>query len=81
MKYFVATIILISFYGCTGKVQTNPAPKQNEIFVPSEYEMILKDDISKNVLKDYDLFVRKMLVETKEANKNIWELGIERNIK
>jgi len=81
MRYFIATIIIFFFYGCTGKVQTNPVPEQNEIYVPGSYEMTLKNDIHKDIMKEYDLFVKKTLVEPKEANKNIWELGMERSIK
>lgn len=81
MKYLIATIILLFVYGCSGKVQTNPIPEQNEVYVPKDYVMNLRSDIPKEVIKDYDLFVRKMLIEPKEAKKNIWELGMERNIK
>lgn len=81
MRYLVATVIILFFYGCTGKVQTNPIPEQNEIYVPKNYEMTLREDIPKEVIRDFESFVKKTLVEPKEESKNIWELGMERSIR
>ena len=74
MKRAVFYIALaIFFVGCSGKVQTNPLPKQEEIVIPSKYAKQRNVGISKSLIDDYDRYAGLIL-----SNKNFDEDSVER---
>lgn len=65
-------ILVLLFAGCSGRVQTNPLPKQGEVVIPSRYAKAKKVGIQKSVIDDYDRYARLML-----SNPNSDESTIE----
>jgi lipoprotein len=65
-------IFVIFFAGCTGRVQTNPLPKQSEVVIPSRYAKAKKVGIQRSVIDEYDRYARLML-----SNPNSDENSIE----
>jgi len=65
-------ILVIFFAGCTGRVQTNPLPKQSEVVIPSRYAKAKKVGIQRSVIDEYDRYARLML-----SNPNSDENSIE----
>ena len=65
-------IFVIFFAGCSGRVQTNPLPKQSEVIIPSRYAKAKKVGIQKFIIEDYDRYARLML-----SNPNSDENSIE----
>lgn len=65
-------IFVIFFVGCTGRVQTNPLPKQSEVVIPSRYAKAKKVGIQRSVIDEYDRYARLML-----SNPNSDENSIE----
>ncbi|HDX6248317.1 TPA: hypothetical protein RPW15_001474 [Campylobacter fetus subsp. venerealis] len=66
MKRAVFYIALALFFvGCSGKVQTNPLPKQEEIVIPSKYAKQRNVGINKSLINDFDRYAGLIL-----SNKN-----------
>jgi hypothetical protein len=65
--------------GCSGKVQTNPIPKQSDITLPKNYEMGLNNNISEDVIRDYELFIETIFAKPKDEGRNIWINNADRS--
>lgn len=73
MKRLNLVLIFVMFLtGCSGRVQTNPLPKQSEVVIPSRYAKAKKVGIQRSVIDEYDRYARLML-----SNPNSDEDSIE----
>jgi hypothetical protein len=81
MKYLTIFFILLFLVGCTGRVQTNPVPKDEEIALPKYYDMNLKSTLSPSIIKDYEAFIEIIFAKPKDESRNIWSEGYKREYK
>jgi len=80
MKHVGIFLILLLFIvGCTGRVQTNPVPKEEDMALPKYYDMNLQSTISPNIIRDYEDFIEIVFAKPKDESRNIWSDGYKRD--
>ncbi|MDR0467247.1 MAG: hypothetical protein LBG67_00135 [Campylobacteraceae bacterium] len=75
----VSALCTLFFYGCSGKTQTNPIPKESNVNLPN-YEFSLKNGVGSTA--ELDEFVKSTLTPShrnSDEPKDIWEIGKEIN--
>jgi len=81
MKQLSIFFILIFMVGCTGRVQTNPVPKEEETTFPRNYDMSLKGSVPSGIIKDYEAFIETIFAKPKDESRNIWSDGYNKEYK
>jgi hypothetical protein len=74
-------LVLFSIVGCSGKVQTNPVPKQNDMTLPKDYEVDLNNNIIEDVIRDYENYIEIIFAKPKDESKSIWINNADRSYK
>ena len=73
---FIAGSIVLMITGCSGRVQTNPLPDQNKIYIPKGYKAP-KIDVNETALEhDFDRYVQKVFGDPKKSD--IFDRGYRR---
>jgi hypothetical protein len=81
MRYLIIFLVLFFTVGCSGRVQTNPVPKQSEITLPKNYDMGLNDVISEDIIHDFEVFIETIFAKPKDESRNIWIDNADRSYK
>lgn len=71
-------LLSLVFVGCSSIHQTNPLPKQADLYLPNR-EIELKNVDEIELARLFDLWAMDFLIPTKEATKpTIWSIGIKK---
>ncbi|MDR1285367.1 MAG: hypothetical protein LBJ88_04115 [Campylobacteraceae bacterium] len=81
MKYLIIFLVLFFIVGCSGRVQTNPVPKQDDITLPGNYDMKLNDTVSGSAIRDYEVFIETIFAKPKDDSRSIWIDNADRSYK
>ncbi|RDU61854.1 hypothetical protein [Helicobacter sp. MIT 14-3879] len=73
--YFLLLIFI--FIGCSSIYQTNPLPKQADLYLPNR-EMNLKDIDELEIARLFDLWVMDYLTPQEKTKPTIWSIGIKK---
>lgn len=74
MKYIIL-VFSIFFIGCTGKVQTNPIPAENEL-VYKQQGIHLKQELKQKRSDEYKVFVDQKIKHFKNYKNDIDEYKV-----
>jgi len=86
MKTTVIAILILFvavFNGCSGRVQTNPLPKENNLHLPN-YQFSFDNNVGSTSIAELNEYAKREFsgantntnINSDEA-KNIWEIGKE----
>lgn len=62
IKIGLSVALAFMLVGCTGRVQTNPLPEQNEVKLPKKYKSKFEVSVDKALIDEFDRYSRLMLI-------------------
>lgn len=76
----ISYTLLFLFVGCSSIYQTNPLPKQTNLYIPDK-ELELNNIDELEVAKLFDMWAIDHFINKNIQKPSIWSIGIKRGVK